>query len=276
MKITVTGERTGTNYNQETSDWINEPVTIRIDITDKIDDNNIYVGIKEDSFKINGEKSSLNKKGTKPSTYSYELTGQTNKIINNKYEVCDKLGNCERQRVSLKIDSEPPTCTIIGDGKWNPAGARVYMECEDPVISGVSYCGGATGSYYSTNIKENVRWSVEDKAGNTNECSYNVESTTQYYQVTCGKYNSCRDSSCPTETYSESSHTAQSCQEAGGSFSQDNSWTHNGTGNCSFTRHSSCEAEGCGCHNWNSNGTWKFSYCDSNSCHVKDQRLVYR
>ena len=276
MKITVTGERTGTNYNQERDNWINEPVTIKIDITDKIEGNSIYVGIKEDSFKINGVNSSLNKNGTKPSRYSYELTGQTNKIINNKYEVCDKLGNCESQQVNLKIDSAPPTCTITGDGKWNPDGANVTMKCYDPVISGVKTCGGTNGRSHSAHIKNDVTWTVKDNAGNTNTCSYNVESTTQYYQVTCKEYNSCRDSACGTEEYSEDSHTAQSCAEAGGSFSQDNSWTHNGTGKCTFTRYSKCEAEGCGCHNWNSNGTWKFSYCDSNSCHVEDQRLVYR
>ena len=276
MKITVIGEKTGTNYKQERDNWINEPVTIKIDITDKIEGNDIYVGIKEDSFKINGVNSSLNKNGTKPSRYSYELTGQTNKIINNKYEVCDKLGNCESQQVNLKIDSAPPTCTITGDGNWNPAGANVTMKCYDPVISGVKTCGGTNGASHSTHIKNDVTWTVKDNAGNTNECSYNVESTTQYYQVTCGKYYSCRDSACGTEEYTEYNHSAETCARAGGSYSQGNNWTHNGTGECTFTRYSKCETEACGCRYWNTNGTWKFSYCDSNSCHVDRTRPVYK
>ena len=282
MKITVTGERTGTNYNQETNDWINEPVTIRIDITDKTNDNNIYVGIKEDSFKINGEKSSLNKNGTKPSRYSYELTGQTNKIINNKYEVCDKLGNCESQRISLKIDSEPPTCTITGDGKWNPAGANVTMKCYDPVISDVKTCGGTNGASHSAHIKNDVTWTVKDNAGNTNTCSYNVESTTQYYQVTCKKYYSCRDSACGTETWSSctdstgGNYYAESCYYEGGSFYQEDNWESTDTGCCKFERNKKCRTEACGCEEWHESGTWKFSYCDSNSCHVDRTRPVYK
>ena len=283
MKITVTGERTGTNYNQETSDWINEPVTIRIDITDKINDNNIYVGIKEDTFTNNGERKTLNKNGSNPTTYIYELNGETNKIINDEYKVCDKLGNCESQRVSLKIDSELPTCTITGDGNWDPDGARVTINCYDPVISGVRTCAGINGTSRTVNIKEDVEWTVEDNAGNSNTCTYHVESTTQYYQVTCRRYNSCRDNTCPTERYI-SSYTVQFVGPTGAHIDTCRDYCCgmsypspciSSTPNYA-TRHSICPAEGCGCNIWNTNGTWKFDSCSSNSCRVDRTRLVYK
>ena len=275
MNITVTGERTGTSYNQERDAWINEPVTIRVEVTD-ITNNNIYVGIQENSFKVNTTSLNLETISENPKRYRYELTGQTNKEINDKYTVCDKLGNCETQRVRLRIDTEPPTCEVRGDGNWNPNGANVTISCQDPTISGVKTCAGANRNPNTDQIKRDTTYIVVDNAGNTNTCSYNVETTTQYYQVTCKEYNKCRDSSCPTEKYTEHSHTAQSCLQAGGKFSQDTNWTQTHTGVCTFTRYSECEAEACGCNYWNTNGTWKFSYCDSNSCHVDRTRPVYK
>ena len=92
MNITVTGERTGTNYNQERDAWINEPVTIRVEVTD-ITNNNIYVGIQENSFKVNTTSLNLETISENPKRYRYELKGQTNKKINDKYTVCDKIDN---------------------------------------------------------------------------------------------------------------------------------------------------------------------------------------
>ena len=280
MNITVTGERTGTTYNKEREDWINEPVTIRIEITDKTSDNDIYVGIKENSFTSNGEPRTLN--GSAPS-YTYELNGQTNKEINDEYEVCDKLGNCERQRVNLKIDSEPPTCEVTGDGNWNPNGANVKITCKDEIISGVRTCAGASGNSNTDQIKSDSTYTVVDNAGNTNTCSYNVETTTQYYQVTCKKYVTCRDSSCGTETYCKS----YKVDFVGPSGAHSSTCTHDCcqlsypyiciSSVCNKdTRYKKCPAEGCGCEDWNTNGTWNFDYCNSNSCRVDDTRPVYK
>ena len=157
------------------------------------------------------------------------------------------------------------------------------MRCKDPVISDVKTCGGSNGTSHSAHIKDDVTWTVVDNAGNTNECSYNVESTTQYYQVACRRYNSCRDNTCPTERYI-SSYTVQfvgptgahidTCRDycCGMSYpspciSSDPNYDY---------RHSKCEAVGCGCRNWNTNGTWKFNSCNSNSCRVDRTRLVYK
>ena len=283
MKITVTGENTGTNYNQITDNWIKEPVTIRIDVTDKTSDNNIYVGVDEETFTNNGEKKTLNKNGSSPSTYVYELTGQTNVEIEDEYKVCDKLKNCETQQVKLKIDSEPPTCSITGDDEWDPNGAKVIITCYDPIISGVKTCAGTNDNSRTGQITSDVTWTVEDNAGNTNECSYHVQKATQYYQVTCNKYNSCRDSSCPMESYCESytvefrgpsgSHI-DTCSEycCGMSYPDPCLSSSCNTG----YRHKKCEAVGCGCNKWNTEGTWKFDSCSSNSCKVTKTRPVYK
>ena len=282
MNITVTGERTGTNYNQERDAWINEPVTIRVEVTD-ITNNNIYVGIQENSFKVNTTSLNLETISENPKRYRYELTGQTNKEINDKYTVCDKLGNCETQRVRLRIDTEPPTCEVTGDGNWNPNGANVTISCQDPTISGVKTCAGANRNPNTDQIKRDTTYTVVDNAGNTNTCSYDVETTTQYYQVTCKEYNKCRDSSCGTETYIES-YTVDFAGPSGAHQTECDEYC------CGLkepyeclssypnygTRYKKCAAEGCGCNKWNTNGSWKFDYCNSNSCRVEDTRPVYK
>ena len=285
MKVTVTGERTGRNYSQETNDWINEPVTIRIEVTDKTSDNDIYVGIKEDSFTNNGEQRTLN--GTAPS-YTYELHGETNKIINDEYKVCDKLGNCESQRISLRIDSEPPTCEITGDGNWNPAGANVTMRCKDPVISDVKTCGGSNGTSHSAHIKDDVTWTVVDNAGNTNTCRYHVERKKQYYQVNCQTGKECPEAGC--------AKTGKKCDSCNGyiykgNYDSGGECQPKGTASCGggtwcYTCHYTCcetvcvqykaDIMKCGCAKWKSTGTWKDSSCNSNNCMVDDERYVYK
>ena len=281
MNITVTGERTGTNYNQERDAWINEPVTIRVEVTD-LTNNNIYVGIQENSFKVNTTKINLETISENPKRYRYELTGQTNKEINDEYTVCDKLGNCETQRVRLRIDTEPPTCEVTGDGNWNPNGANVTITCRDTIISGVRTCAGANGNSNTDQIKSNRTYTVVDNAGNTNTCSYNVETTTQYYQVTCKEYKKCRDSSCGTEKYIKS-YTVQWCNPNGCHESEceyeccllEYPECISSTANYD-TRYKECPAEGCGCKTWNANGSWKFDPCNSNSCKVDNTRPVYK
>ena len=281
MNIAVTGERTGRSYNKETETWINEPVTIRIEVTDSTD-NNIYAGIKEDSFKVNGTSLNLETISQNPKRYSYELRGQTNIEINDVYTVCDKVGNCETQRVRLRIDTEPPTCEVTGDGNWNPNGANVTITCRDTIISGVRTCAGANGNSNTDQIKSNRTYTVVDNAGNTNTCSYNVETTTQYYQVTCKEYKKCRDSSCGTEKYIKS-YTVQWCNPNGCHESEceyeccllEYPECISSTANYD-TRYKECPAEGCGCKTWNANGSWKFDPCNSNSCKVDNTRPVYK
>ena len=282
MNITVTGESTGRNYNQERDAWINEPVTIRVDVTD-VTNNNIYVGIQEDSLKVNTASLNLETVSQTPKRYRYEITGQTNKEINDEYTVCDKLGNCETQRVRLRIDTEPPTCRITGDGNWDPNGANVTVRCEDPTISGVRTCAGANGNSRRAQIKNDVEWTVVDNAGNTNTCSYNVETTTQYYQVTCAKHALCRDSTCGTETYCKS-YDVQFIGPSGAHQDECTDWCCGLSypypcisSKCnSGTRYKECAADSCDCIDWNENGKWSFSSCNSTTCKVTDTRPVYR
>ena len=280
MKITVTGDNTGTNYNPISENWINEPVTIKVEVTDKTD-NNIYVGIDKNTFSVNGNSLSLSDKNAE-GKHTYELANQANRIINEDYKVCDKLNNCETAELRIKIDTVLPTCSITGDGQWNPQGARIRMNCNDPeangVKSGILGCNGAHAESYIGNTKHVAEMEVIDNAGNRNTCTYTVQSTTQYYQVTCSRYKLCRNSACGTETYSGGcNYTAQTCYNSGGvNWYQENSWTHSGTGCCEFERNKECETESCGCNIWNTNGNWEFSPCDSNSCRVDRERLVYR
>ena len=289
MKITVTGENTGTNYNQITENWINEPVTIKVEVTDKTSDNNIYVGVDTNTLTVNGSPLSLSEKDAS-GKHVYELTGQTNRIINEEYVVCDKLKNCESSELQIKIDTTPPTCNITGDGIWKPEGAYVTMNCTDPTVngtsSGVQSCNGSPTSPYVGNIKSNVTWTVVDNARNSSTCSYNVQSKRQYYQVNCNQGNTCEAAGC--------ARTERRCEERIGckyrgyydSGGRCEPQGHAGPGTlCDTCHYQECtnvcvaykeSISLCGCHTWNSTGTWKDSSCASNNCKVTNERMVYK
>ena len=315
IEINVIGESTGNSYNPTANDWIKEPVTIIVTANDKTN-NNIYAGINKDSLTVNGSHIDFSREEDK--NYTYELRNQTNREINENYKICDKLGNCNSANLTIKIDTQAPTCSIKGDGQWRVEGARVTMTCDDPkangISSGVQSCNGSSGTTFTSNIKNNVTWTVVDNAGNTNTCSYNVQNKRQYYQVRCNEGKRCEAAGCEEANtcthkrcgYSESSEVyCYNTNSTGGGYGVntcqecDSNYTGTSESFCYFDgdgdvikvyrdyytckREDPCgckrwnkNIERCGCQKWNSTGTWKDDSCNSNSCKVTNTRLVYK
>ena len=264
IEINVIGESTGNSYNPTANNWINEPVTIRVTANDKTS-NNIYAGINKDSLTVNGSRIDFSNEDN--GNYTYELTNQTNREINETYTICDKVGNCNSANLTIKIDTQAPTCSINGDGQWREEGASVTMACDDPnangISSGVQSCNGSSSTTFTSNIKNSVTWTVVDNAGNTNTCSYNVQNKRQYYQVRCNEGKRCEAAGC--EEVNRCTHKKCGYSESSYVWCYNNNNTSGGYG-----------TNTCQLCNKNNTSTYEiFCYFDSHGDVIKVRRDYY-
>ena len=98
----------------------------------------------------------------------------------------DKAGNKIIYNLTIKVDRTPPSCSIVGDGVWNPAGANIHTTCSDANgISNMKTCPNTVSHTTTIDAKE----TISDDAENSSTCSYTVETTTQYRKANCAAYN---------------------------------------------------------------------------------------
>ena len=134
MEIRITGNNTGREYSTTSGQWINEPITTTVIVTDKTKNNtnNIYSGIDMTSFKnsnIGGAKLSEKDENTK--THTYKLV-DTNRKQDDTYTVCDKVGNCISQTVKIRVDTIYPVCKSKGGiSNWINRNITIEGSCED-------------------------------------------------------------------------------------------------------------------------------------------------
>ena len=163
ITITLTGAG-GTNYNIDGNEWINEPITTSVTVTDQTP-NNIYSGIKIDTFKRNGGNEPLS--GEKP-THTFSRN-DTNRKETDEYRVCDKVGNCDTDTVNIRVDTTP---TVCGEASTNAAtpwinrSRTVSIGCSDNL-------SGCTQNSYSETFGEGTTEiiTIRDNAGNTTDCT---------------------------------------------------------------------------------------------------------
>ena len=134
MEIRITGNNTGREYSTTSGQWINEPITTTVKVTDKTKNNtnNIYSGIDMTSFKnsnIGGAK--LSEKDENTETHTYKLV-DTNRKQDDTYTVCDKVGNCISQTVIIRVDTIYPVCKSKGGiSNWINRNITIEGSCED-------------------------------------------------------------------------------------------------------------------------------------------------
>ncbi|MBQ1551161.1 MAG: prepilin-type N-terminal cleavage/methylation domain-containing protein [Bacilli bacterium] len=134
MEIKITGNTTGTNYNPYKGDWINEPITTTVTVTDKTQNNtnNIYSGIDMTTFNnsnVGGAK--LSEKDEATATHTYQLV-DTNRKEDDEYTVCDKVGNCISKTALIRVDTKYPVCkSRDGDPNWRNKNITIYGDCQD-------------------------------------------------------------------------------------------------------------------------------------------------
>ncbi len=163
ITITLTGA-SGKNYNIDGNEWINEKITTSVTVTDETE-NNIYSGIKTDTFKRNGGSEALS--GQKP-THTYSRS-DTNRKETDTFRVCDKVGNCDSDTVNIRVDTTPPVC-----GKTSTSAATPWINKNRTVTVGCSdNLSGCTQSSYSQTFGEGTTEiiTIRDNAGNTTDCT---------------------------------------------------------------------------------------------------------
>ena len=158
MEIKITGNSTGREYSTNSDEWINEPITTTVTVTDKTP-NDIYSGIKMNSFKnsnISGAK--LSDKDENTGIHTYTLV-DTNRKQTDEYTVCDKVGNCVSQKVIIRVDTTYPTCTSRdGDPNWRNTNITIYGDCKD----------NGNPAYYSDCVKKVYSQKYSDEQSITN------------------------------------------------------------------------------------------------------------
>ena len=163
ITITLTGA-SGKNYNIDGNEWINEEITTSVTVTDETE-NNIYSGIKTDTFKRNGGNEPLS--GEKP-THTFSRN-DTNRKKTDEYRVCDKVGNCDTHTVNIRVDTTPPVCgkaSTSATTPWINRNRTVSIGCSDNL-------SGCTQSTYSKTFGEGTTEiiTIKDNAGNTTDCT---------------------------------------------------------------------------------------------------------
>ena len=133
MEIRITGNNTGREYSTTSGQWINEPITTIVIVTDKTKNNtnNIYSGIDTNTFKNDGDDNAkLSEKG-EDATHTYTLV-DTNRKHDDVYQVCDKVGNCIKQTVLIRVDTTYPTCISSGGNpNWINRNITISGACTD-------------------------------------------------------------------------------------------------------------------------------------------------
>ena len=165
ITITLTGA-SGRNYNIDGDDWINEPITTKVTVTD-IATNNIYSGIKTDTFTRNGGNETLTG-GTQ--TYTFSRTDYNRKEVDTYY-VCDKVGNCYSDTVNIRVDTTLPICTSSGgDPYWRNTALTITGACTDNLSGCVQ--DTYTKEYPSEiSITDGYAGRACDNARNCTDCS---------------------------------------------------------------------------------------------------------
>ena len=190
LESSATGTATGTPYSNNT--WKNKYVWTN---TNHPTDSPDVSGWKNNQYKTTGAHGNNTDKVGNSLNISKEGTSTIT------YRACDNAGNCSNyaSAKTIKLDRTKPTCTIVGNNKWDPAGAYVHNTCsKNDNYSNISSCPNTT-SFYTT---KNVTYYATDEAGNkSNACTYVVQKCTQHSRRNCAEYN--RSSSCPCETYKE-------------------------------------------------------------------------
>ena len=163
ITITLTGA-SGKNYNIDGNEWINEEITTSVTVTDETE-NNIYSGIKTDTFKRNGRSEALS--GEKP-THTYSRS-DINRKQTDTFRVCDKVGNCDTDTVNIRVDTTPPVCgkaSTSAATPWINKNRTVTVDCSDNL-------SGCTQSSYSKTFGEGTTEiiTIRDNAGNTTDCT---------------------------------------------------------------------------------------------------------
>ena len=174
MEIKITGNNSGREYSTTSGEWINEPITTTVTVTDKTP-NDIYSGIDMNSFKnsnISGAKLS-EKDGNAVHTYTLV---DTNRKQNDKYTVCDKVGNCISQTVKIRVDTTYPKCkSRDGDSNWRNTNITINGDCEDQ--GNPAHYSGCRQNVYSQvysaeqSITNATAGEACDNAGNCVTCS---------------------------------------------------------------------------------------------------------
>ena len=129
MEIKITGD-SGREYSTTSGEWIREPITTTVTVTDATG-NNIYSGIDMENFKRNNTKEQLSAKDETTATHTYTLR-DTNRKATDTYRVCDKVGNCTTQTVIIRVDTIYPVCkSRDGDSNWRNKDITINGDCED-------------------------------------------------------------------------------------------------------------------------------------------------
>ena len=169
MEIRITGNNTGREYNTNSDAWINEPITTTVTVTD-VTENGIYSGIDPESL-TRGDNNEKLSGGME--TYSFTKE-DSNRNENDVYTICDKVGNCTKQTVKIRVDTTYPICTSKGgDPNWRSTDLKITGNCVDPGDSS-SGCRKETYSQvYSAeqSINNATAGQACDNAGNCVMCS---------------------------------------------------------------------------------------------------------
>ena len=133
--------------------------------------------------KVEEKTWTYNQSGNNSYTKGINITDDGVRI--EKIQVWDQSGNSSIYNLILKIDRTAPTCKISGDGKWNPDGANIHTTCtETKTISTMNACPHTNNH----KVKNNVRYSISDVAGNSSSCTYKVGKATHYTKAACEVY----------------------------------------------------------------------------------------
>ena len=127
MEIRITGNNSGREYSTTSGEWINEPITTTVTVTDQTE-NNIYSGIDPDSL-TRGDNNETLTGGTETYIFTKE---DANRKEDDTYTICDKVGNCTSQTVKIRVDTIYPTCkSRDGDPNWRNQNITINGDCVD-------------------------------------------------------------------------------------------------------------------------------------------------
>ena len=163
IEIILTGA-SGTNYNIHGNEWIKEPITTSVTVTDKTD-NNIYSGIQPDTFTRNEGSETLTG-GLE--TYSFSRSDDNREEVDT-FRVCDKVGNCHSDTVNIRVDTTPPVCGKVSTDSstpWTNQTRTVTIGCSD----NLSGCKTNTFKKDFPDDSTTGTITIEDNAGNTTDC----------------------------------------------------------------------------------------------------------
>lgn len=186
------------------NEWVNTDVEIKVTASDNVGVNTIqYTKNCTSNCKYTTIKNN--------EIITISETGSTTITIIAK----DKAGNSATKTVKVKIDKIKPTCSLSVSETGTLSATPKDTGGSDLSYNGFSSAYSGTSSSSQTLSKAGTyTYYVKDKAGNTNTCSLEVKTKTQYRYRDCTSCKSCSNAGCAKYTDTPLGNSYTVCQSS--------------------------------------------------------------